>query len=56
VQVFTRAVTGFRAVDVTVLARDGESRRIVRGDLKHGDEVATEALDTLQVRTATEGR
>lgn len=55
-QVFVRASTGFRAVGVTVLARDGESRRIVRGGLKYGDEVATGALDTLHARTATEGQ
>lgn len=55
-QVFVRTATGFRAVKVGLLARDGESRRIVRGELKHGDEVATGALDTLRARTAMEGR
>ena len=55
-QAFVRTAKGFHVVDVTVLSRDGESRRIVRGDLKHGDEVATGALDTLQARAATEGR
>lgn len=55
-RVFVRTAAGFRAVKVSLLARDGESRRIVRGELKHGDEVATGALDTLQARTATEGR
>lgn len=55
-RVFVRTATGFRAVKVSLLARDGESRRIVRGALKHGEEVATAALDTLQARTATEGR
>ncbi|WP_130618111.1 efflux RND transporter periplasmic adaptor subunit [Dyella amyloliquefaciens] len=54
--VFMRTATGFRAVDVTVLARDGESRRTVRGGLKHGDEVATGMLDTLRARTSTEGQ
>lgn len=55
-QVFTRTATGFRPVAVSVLARDGESRRIVRGGLKQGDEVATGALDTLQAGTAMEGQ
>lgn len=55
-QVFVRTATGFRAVKVGLLARDGESRRIVGGELKHGDEVATGALDTLRARTAMEGR
>ncbi len=55
-QVFVRGANGFHAVDVTVLARDGDARRIVHGGLKHGDEVATAALDTLQARTTTEGQ
>jgi len=55
-QAFVRTATGFRAVDVTVLARDGDSRRIVRGALKQGDEVATGMLDALQTRTAAEGQ
>lgn len=55
-QVFVRVAAGFRAMDVTVLARDGESRRIVRGGLRDGDEVASGALDTLRARTATEGQ
>ncbi|WP_201316360.1 HlyD family efflux transporter periplasmic adaptor subunit, partial [Dyella sp. EPa41] len=55
-QVFVRTAAGFRAENVKVLARDGDSRRIVRGQLKHGDEVATGMLDTLQARTATEGQ
>lgn len=54
--VFVKTATGFRTENVTMLARDSESRRIVRGRLKHGDEIATGMLDTLQARTPTEGQ
>lgn len=54
--VYARAGGDFRAVKVALLARDGDERRVVRGALKPGDEVATGSLDVLQARIATEGR
>jgi len=54
-RVFVRSAAGFRPVEVTSVARDGDARRIVRGGLKPGDEVATGALDALNARTTTGG-
>jgi RND family efflux transporter MFP subunit len=55
-RVYVRNGSGFHVVDVVQLARDGDARRIVRGPLKPGDELATGSLDVLQAQTAAEGR
>ncbi|WP_430390255.1 efflux RND transporter periplasmic adaptor subunit [Dyella sp. 20L07] len=55
-QIYVRRDGGFRAMKVAVIGRDGDARRIVRGELKPGDDVATGLLDQLQSRTSTEGR
>ncbi|WP_243041150.1 efflux RND transporter periplasmic adaptor subunit [Dyella sedimenti] len=55
-KVYVRGTNGFRAVDVQQLARDGEVRRIVRGAVKPGEEVATGSLDALRADAAAEVR
>jgi RND family efflux transporter MFP subunit len=55
-RVYVRKGASFRAVDVVRLARDGDARRIVRGTLKPGDEIATGSLDVLQAQAVEEGR
>lgn len=54
-RVYVRNGANFRAVEVASLARDGGARRIVRGALKPGDNIATGSLDVLQAQAATEG-
>lgn len=55
-RVYVRSGGEFREVRVTLLSRDGDERRVVRGALKPGEEVATGSLDVLQARLAAEGR
>jgi RND family efflux transporter MFP subunit len=55
-RVYVRNGATFRAVNVVVVARDGDARRLVRGALKPGDNVATGSLNVLQAQTVTEGR
>lgn len=55
-RVYARRGGDFRAVNVALLSRDGDARRVVRGALAPGEEVATGSLDVLQARLATEGR
>jgi RND family efflux transporter MFP subunit len=55
-RVYVRRGASFQAVKVSTLARDGDTRRLVRGGLKPGEQVATGALDALQAGAAAEGR
>jgi RND family efflux transporter MFP subunit len=55
-RVYVRKGANFQAIEVKQVARDGDARRVVRGALKVGDEVATGSLDQLRVQAVTEGR